>query len=603
MIRVNDIVLAVADQVVEPRWPIDLGSLLLVPQVTQPDRLGLSPPATPPFRYEFAPGTLFWPTGASRFALGQYVATDAEIQAIRALVDDDPRANPLTLTLAGQTKEDDGLDFQMHFLHALPLQLHYADRSTFSPRPFQDAIYLLLLVDYRYYFQTDQPEWEIDDATTWDDLDDLLEDYLGDATIDGNPLAAFALQPGLLLQTPAVVGGMAYPTAGALLDAICLASGRRFVANRNGSFHIQHGVTARSILTSQALCFQSTRYGGDLAFHDLAATVYGFVAPRTITVVFPGSDGSDEVAPYTSTVALTTPLDTLWPTGALQFVEGDLRVVTTAYNDGTNDADCDNFAEAWANEWWGWLAQPEIIVYSGVVPFEPVAALDYVRWVTRKDDVYTYTTRGLLNPRPGLVHVYSGVDAPSGGSGSTITVEGVDDTEPPETADPVTLTGIGSLAFDVTYLWVEEDPSGTAVVHVREAKSGQGGVLTTGAQTIDGLKTFTDGLAVGDGTPAVAFDHATAGVAGSITLIDAGVGGGRMVIAAAGSGGLNTSFRVEAAGVITALLDTGELIILNTTGLTLDTGQVYAVGSDQGVTGSNLAGDTFVGGICTGFGS
>jgi hypothetical protein len=615
VIRVDDIPLCVADQVAERYYPVDLAELLFLPQVGFPDPAGLLAPPSPPYRYEFAPGTLYWPTGASRFALGQYVATEDMVNAIRLAADGDALANPCTLTLAGQLKEDSAHVFQMHFLHALPLQFHYGAGDSVSPRPIDAGVYLLLLVDRRYFFQTHRATWTVDDTTTWADLDTDLETYLGVGTTvdnDSRVLIANVFGPGLALQEPGLPGAASIPTVGALLDAYCHASGRRFVSRRDGTCWLQSGLSARAHATAQSAALRSIRYGGDLAFPADATELplplpawtsrHGFVVPETVTVVFPGTDGTDQVTPFevSATVgggAPWPPTWGLWPTNAVPFLEGELVVNTAGWNDGTNDSDCTDYALAWIGDWWNWLAQPEVAVYSGIVPFEPTGAVESFRWVTRQADVRTEVSRGVLNPRPPLVHVYSGVDPPPAGggpAGSTITVTGGVGTD--------TFSSIGTVNYDTVYTSLSESPAGTANVDLVEASGSSGGVLTDAAQEIVGEKTFIDfiegfgaGIALYDdvfpGSADTGWGISLSGGAVSMQAID--YAGPYTWAVVFGSGGPGSSMGISTPG--------GELILINDAGIELDTGQVFAIGGSTGATGTDpTSGLIFVGGICVG---
>ena len=500
MIRVDDILLTVADQVVEPRWPIDLGELLFLPQTQIPEQTpGM--PARPPFKYEFAPGTLYWPQGASRFALGQYVVTVSEANQIRALVLDDPLANALTLTLAGPRTGDDALTFRMHLLHILPLQYHYEATTGNFPPDARDAVYLLLLVDYRFFLQTKHPDWLIDDATTWDDLDADLETFLGDLAADAVP--ADFLQPAVSLAAPELASDGVIANAGYLIDAAALASGRRFVANRDGSFALQNWATALAAhQASQTANELTRRYGGDLAYPfyagESAAVLrayqnrHAFLVPNSLVFVFPEVSAGAEVAPYTSVVTFADVEGSVgWSEHAYAFREGDLRVATSLWNDGTNDADCDAYATAWAESWYAFLAAPELTCYSGVIAFDPDGFTDSTWWVNRQGDVVTIIQRGVLNPRPGVVLGYSGVEPPGlPAVAATIDVSGLSDI----TSTYVLLAGMSVIHFDETYATILQSPAGTADVVWREASSATGGVLTAGAQDICGEKTFTDWL-------------------------------------------------------------------------------------------------------------
>lgn len=596
MIRVDDIQLTIADQQANPRFAFDLGEILFAPQVLAPDPQGLLPPARPPFKLDFAPGTLWWPTGASRYAVGQYVVTCEEANAIRALVDGDILANPVTLTLGGEGTGEDELEFQMHVLHpGLPLQFSYAPLRVVYPPDLDCCIYLLVLVDHRYFLQTRRATWEITDADSWEDIDDLVGAFMGDATMSPTQITSGPeLQPGLLMQHPALPGAQVAPSLPGLLDAYALASGRRWVSLRDGTYHLQGPLEAAEHALAMSTNFARRRYGGELAFTAQTAELplelpgptarFAFLAPAEFVVVFPGTDGTDETAPYEVTISYATargdPSRSLWPTNAQPLLEGTLYVHTTGWNDG-NDSACDSYAQAWCANWLDWLAQPEITVYSGVAPFEPSASVDWITWVTQKGDVCTIVSRGMLNPRPALVHIYSGVGAPTGGGGSgTLDIKGG--------TGPLASTATSVLDLDPTYITATESPAGEVNLLLVEASGTTGGVLTDSAQQIVGQKaivaahpqlTLLDdagsvGLYLGyEDTPGAGIDL-TQGV-GSVTWA-AGV----LTIATdddAGGDGLILTMRADTNWTYLVNDDTDAILVLvNDQGLLVDGANSFA---------------------------
>jgi len=535
VIQVNDIPLVMPTDVTAGSFPIDLAGLLFAPQTLLPDgRGGTFPPAQPPHRLEYAPGTLYWPQGASRFAVGQYLVTDLEAQQIREIVLEDPITNYLTLTLGGEGTGQDAVTFQMHMLHLLPLQL---DRSVDSPVG-ERGFYLLVLVDYRYFLQTLAPDWVIDDTTTWNDLDTALLTFLP-AGSTADAVDADYLQPGADLAPPELATDGVVGWAGPLLDAICLASGRRFVANTDGTFTLQNVTNARSAhLAALTANLDHRRYGGKLAFPPEDEDTQGLVLiPNSLLFVFPEeSGGTTEVAPYTKQVTFDSVRTAALMTTDVPIREGELVVPTTLWCDNANTADLDAWAERWATDWYAFLSAPTVQHYSGCIDFPPDGLSDVQVWCVYGDDAWTRVYRGLLNPRPHVVLGYSGVapipansliveavsGTPAYGGIRTIrfdTADGFSLSQPSTGIVRVDFTATATVAISNTALapaypitdtfttlradnstgasFQATTPGTLADLVLLAATNSQWGVVTTVAQNFSGDKVFADDVTVG----------------------------------------------------------------------------------------------------------
>lgn len=486
MIRVNDIPLVMPTEDVSGAFPIDLASLLFAPQSVLPDGAGGTfPPAQPPYRLEYAPGTLYWPQGASRFAVGQYLVTDLEAQSIREIVLEDPITNHLTLTLGGEGTGQDEVTFQMHLLHLIPLQL---DRAA-TPIGV-GGFYLMILVDYRYFFQTLAPDWAIDDTTTWDDLDALLLTFLP-AGSAADAVDSDYLQPGTALAPPQLATDGVVGWAGPLLDAICLASGRRFVANPDGTFTLQGLSAARSAhLASREANAEYMRYGGRLAFPPESEETQGLVlVPNSLLFVFPEeSGGTTEVAPYTKQVTFTSVKTAAGLTDDVPIREGELLVATSLWSDNANTADLDAWAERWATDWYGFLSAGSVRHYSGAVDFPPDGMTDCTVWRVTGEDVWTRVYRGVLNPRPALVLGYSGVDPPTPAAPGAVYLYNT-------VAAPTVATLFDTIrALNATGVQFDATTGNEFDLKLLAAGASQMGAVTTGIQSFAGVKTFLQAL-------------------------------------------------------------------------------------------------------------
>ena len=408
MITVAGVPLALPQSATAAGFSVDLGELLYCGQAVSSSPGGDVPPARPPWRYEYAPGTLYWPAGASRFALGQYLLTDTEV---RSIWPDGFTTDALTLTLGGTGTGQLPVAFTLYSLILLPLQL---DRSAVVPPANCRALYLLLLVDGRYFFQTAAPDWTIDEGTTtWSDLDADLLDFLGAGSSAASVVAAY-LKPSAGLAPPPQASSGSPGWCGPLLDTICLASGRRFIAHTDGTYALQSWADAdTSFAASLAANEERLRAGGLLAFPPEDEPTDGlYVVPTSITLVYPERDATPaEGAPYTSTqtfAALRAAAG--YAATDTPCLEDDLRILTDLWADGSNDAALNTHAAQWATDWYAWLRGKALLVYAGCVDFDPDGTTDSITWLADGEDAWTRVERGLLNPRPNVaVGGYSGV--------------------------------------------------------------------------------------------------------------------------------------------------------------------------------------------------
>lgn len=576
MIRVNGVTLSQADQFALAH-PLDLGELVAAHRG----------PDLPPFKIDLAPGTLYWPQGAARFAVGQYVAVSDDLDAILDAVDDDPAGNPVELKLGGGGTGEPELTFQMHLLCVLPLQFEYLEAAWGAPSDFRKGVHLLVLVDYRYFLQTTAPTWTITDGTTtWSDLEAAVESALG-VDIAWSGLASFftALKPGAPLAAPPLASDGVVSGAGGLLDAISTARGERFVALPDGTFASQSAIDANaSFNTDYARAYTELRHGGDLAAHTADGQTdaeFLFPIPQTVSAVFPRVSAGVEVAP--TVVSCTYPLFT---GSASQYTRrrvlfgGTLRVPTTCWVTGTSGT-LTNFVQAWTSSWWSWLNNPGAATYTGLADFTPCGRIDSARWVTTRADTRTEVLRGLINPAVPTLHVTLGVAPPA-------------PLAPDNTIEVGGYPAIDTITPDPVYIQVAESPPGTLSWDMAEAGAGQGGVLTAVAQEVQGAKTFLDGVVIagnwfGGSVAQVYFD--LSGTTAAITMTTAG----NLSLDASG---ISYFFGPSYTGHA-FVTPGGQLAIIEDAGMTLDTGQVYAVGGAVGATGTDSNGSTFVGGICT----
>ncbi len=190
-----------------------------------------TPTPLPPVR----PGRLHWPHGASRWAVAHYLASEAQLTAIRPLI--------YTSLAPGKYK-------------ALPLVISDGIRSVTADmwmlpaRPLATAedglkLYLLTLVDHRFFWwQRGADISVVEGATSWEQLYAAVGDALG-VTITFDPVASGYMAPALDFTSR-------YHHLPVLLDAVAWSVGQRIVRKYSGAVLAQSPTSALASVSAQA---------------------------------------------------------------------------------------------------------------------------------------------------------------------------------------------------------------------------------------------------------------------------------------------------------------------------------------------------------------
>lgn len=325
-------------------------------------------------------GSLYWPTGASRWAVGHFLASETQLKAIRAALDleDKPgNALPVSAELVMDTGRG-AVRATMHLLTPLPLARHGGE----------NGLYLLTLVDERWLW------WgRVCGATvkvrpgveTWDDLIKQAQDALGVTVESTAPVddAEWGVPPdGLDL------GGEPAPAA---LDALLYAVGLRLSRAPDG------GVTVRDFTADRQIQYANlhpeaddedwpVEAGGTFALPVADAdppTDQVYALPKTVRHVVVGPAGPTQLDQDLADLA-----DPDFP--------GPYRDAVRAYRVPRRTADAaadglylQGFATAYALRHLSAVQRR----YAGVVPWEPEGLSDAVEWVYREGQAATVVLR------------------------------------------------------------------------------------------------------------------------------------------------------------------------------------------------------------------
>lgn len=193
-------------------------------------------------------GKLFWPTrSAARWATAHWLVTERQLETIRAAVFPDggqPDEAQLVMTAKGT------ITAYMHMLPARPL----AQVPGAVARGLHE-MYLMTLVDDRYYWWWRHGRIDVHTMSTWESLYDLVANQLG-ITIDVEPVDAVYLRPSALFNSD----DWNLPP---LLDEVARQCGQKVVRDLDGTVRTVSAPVSRTQLDTN-IAADYARLGGGL---------------------------------------------------------------------------------------------------------------------------------------------------------------------------------------------------------------------------------------------------------------------------------------------------------------------------------------------------
>lgn len=210
-------------------------------------------------------GTLYWPTGASRWAVGCFLATESQLTAIRGngatyaarpfILDDATSSITTNLWMLPprplfQDPDKAGAAVGTAYAKWILPKTDFASSG--------EPVYLLCLVDDRYFWWQKQSAISIvEGTTTWAQFIAAVASALG-VTITVDAIASAYLKP------PAEIASY-NEYLPPLLDLALWSIGQRFVRKLDGTCLTQGPVTARAAMQAQVASFDRLA-GGQFAF-------------------------------------------------------------------------------------------------------------------------------------------------------------------------------------------------------------------------------------------------------------------------------------------------------------------------------------------------
>lgn len=304
-------------------------------------------------------GVLNWPTGASRAAWFHTVVETDRLNRIKTAVGLTNTASPLVFYdgRAGKT-----ITAQMRMLPERPLNVLGHDFSD---------LWLLTLTDQRFFWN-----WcrgNITQPVSWTELFSRLGTLLGvSITVEG--IDARYGEPSAKWVLP-------YANTPVVLDAAATQVGQRVVVGLDGTVKTVNWETARA--ASDAYIASSSRVvAGGLT----SEASIGRYVPASVDVLF--LDATTTPASKVPAVTNRTLTSLAIPQyGAATGVVGFKQAVyADLVYDGTNGFDAVNYANAAAEDWYGWRLPDTDIVYPGVEPWVPTGWEDTCEWVLKLVD-------------------------------------------------------------------------------------------------------------------------------------------------------------------------------------------------------------------------
>lgn len=369
---------------------ISLREVVSFEDVTWPgrNRTGWTVPGFLASRQTVRVSTLYWPRGASRFAIGFFLCTLNQLTKIRAvLASQGYSAQPLTISQENASRNTAAsITASMWLLPPRPL-FQIAGRN---------GLYLLTLVDGRYFWDQYDANIDVLTSTTWSGLYGSIASELG-VSLSTSAIASAYLSPPKDLTAH-------YESPAMLLDAVAYNTGMRIVAGLNGGITAQDPVTAAANLKAQLN--YAVRGGGAFAFQQSSPVSPDLNAllPSSVTVTFSAvryvTPTCDPYVVVVSLASLALP--------ELAGVTGHAGSKTLhdsalpAYDDSgalLNGSELAALAKQIATDWYRFQLGNQDVKFIGIVPWTPEALSESVEWTYRKGDVSTRVQRPAWDDR------------------------------------------------------------------------------------------------------------------------------------------------------------------------------------------------------------
>lgn len=307
--------------------------------------------------------TLYWPTGATRWARGYFLATEEQKNKITAQAHAELANAPLSLRW-GDSSDRPVMSASMYLLPPRAISRDKAKHSS------SESLWLLPLVDARYWWQfRNVDDLEVDDTTTWATLFSDLSTAL-DVTVS-LPTAADAAykEPDTYEFT------RRFENAAIMLDAAALSIGKRIVRRLDGTVRAESFDDADTVMTENKKLDHRTRAGNycdDEQGYKPAKVLVTFRKWRYYRLLQRGQVYTVDKDPSDTNAIVT---------GTKKIVHSTFMADCSTDDDSpSNTSDLDALAEKIAADYYGWFGKRHDLTFAGAMPWVPCGYDDSVMW-------------------------------------------------------------------------------------------------------------------------------------------------------------------------------------------------------------------------------
>lgn len=241
-------------------------------------------------------GDYYYPNTAGKWSVFRGLATSAQTKAMLAATAGTTaqtftmKANPLSPSNPQNNASLYTVTTSLFMMPPRPLAEHGGGF---------DGLYLITLVDERYYFQGTPISLQVTPSSTWQSLLTQLATALG-VSISPPTIPAVYGQP-----EPDSQLWLGYEDAGAVLDAVAYNIGKVVVRGLDGTYSLQDSTTAQGLVATNRVLVNGVRAAGGELFSSGSLVRAGdlrparnVVVPNTVYVTFPKYVHGDDPVPH-----------------------------------------------------------------------------------------------------------------------------------------------------------------------------------------------------------------------------------------------------------------------------------------------------------------
>jgi hypothetical protein len=351
------------------------------------------PPPERPIRL----GSLYWPKGASRFAVAHFLATDDQVTALRATCYTPEGSAPQRFSMIALDANGNLIGRVDPYLYMLP---PHPIQSQYLPNQ-QPGQWLLTLVDQRFFWrQLSTGVIEVTEGVTlWSDVYNDLATAIG-APIVTDMQASPYLKPSVFISSK-------YSEVTQIMDAVAYNCGQRIVRDLAGNVH-GYGTNSSSVIYSANIAAVENVQAG---FEYYKPDTEGVQASR-VAVFFPRPDtlfGTMGAFPTATPVASEVAggylsVQTLAAGGGILSGDGFTKFYhDTALSNYSGDAlnnqgELDGLAIQVATDYATYAVPRADLVIAGIFPWVPEGFSDSVEWIWGGDNSSQCCTRVIFQP-------------------------------------------------------------------------------------------------------------------------------------------------------------------------------------------------------------